>query len=147
MNDNRFSVAAYAVIQSDRGEVLLTRRSAGGEWVLPGGSVERNEAPWEALVREVREETGLDTAVSRLVGLYAKPREQDLVFVFAAEATGGELRSSEERDLVTFVDPEQLPVQTSDRDRERIADALSGREEPVLTIQPSEHDEPPAGTR
>src|SRR5947207_1293108 len=62
MNDERFSVAAYAVVENGRGEVLLTRRRESDDWVLPGGSLESEEAPWEAVRREVGEETGLQIA-------------------------------------------------------------------------------------
>jgi ADP-ribose pyrophosphatase YjhB (NUDIX family) len=147
LDEQRFSVAAYAVIQDDRGRVLLTRRREGGEWVLPGGTVAEQEVPWEAVVREVAEETGLEASVDRLVGVYAKPRERDLVFVFEAGARGGELRASEERDRVEFADPQHLPEGTGDRDRKRIADALAERSAPVLEVQPSEEDEPPGGVR
>ena len=147
MSEERFSVAAYAVVQDDRGRVLLTRRRESSEWVLPGGSVEEHEAPWEALFREVSEETGLDVSIGRLVGVYAKRDERDLVFVFTASRTGGELRASNERDRVEFVDPGDLPEETSQRDRERISDALGGEMHAVLAVQPSEGAEPPEGTR
>jgi len=147
VSEERFSVAAYAVVEDDRGAVLLTRRRDSDDWVLPGGSVEDEEAPWEALVREVAEETGLTIALRELIGVYAKRSERDLVFVFAASALGGELATSEERDRVAFVDPEQLPEQTSERDRERIADARAGGEAPVLCVQPSAGGEPSEGTR
>jgi 8-oxo-dGTP diphosphatase len=147
MSDDNFSVAAYAVVENDRGELLLTRRRESDDWVLPGGSVEGEEAPWEAVVREVAEETGLEIALRRLVGVYAKRSERDIVFVFAASAIAGELVTSDERDRAIFLDPHQLPEQTSDRDRERIADAFSGGKAPVLRVQPSEGDEPPGGTR
>jgi 8-oxo-dGTP diphosphatase len=147
MSEERFSVAAYAVIRDDDGRVLLTRRREGGEWVLPGGSVAAEEAPWEAVVREVAEETGLDAAVGRLVGVYAKRRERDLVFVFEAVVQGGRLRTSDERDRVEFVDPRSLPEPTADRDRERIGDALADAAAPIFAVQPSEGDRPPAGTR
>ena len=147
MSEGRFSVAAYAIVEDDGGRVLLTRRRESSDWVLPGGSVEEQEAPWEALVREVAEETGLDVAVGRLVGVYAKRRERDLVFVFTASPIGGELRTSDERDRVEFVEPRHLPNQTSDRDRERISDALAEKGHVVLAVQPSEDDEPPKGTR
>jgi 8-oxo-dGTP pyrophosphatase MutT (NUDIX family) len=40
--------------------VLLIRRGDVGRWGTPGGRIEKGESPWEALVREVHEETGLD---------------------------------------------------------------------------------------
>lgn len=145
-DDARVSVAAYAVITSD-GEVLLTRRRGREEWVLPGGSVKDREAPWEAVERELREETGLTVEVRRLVGVYSKREEHDLVFVFEAERVGGELRSSDERDRARFFHPDRLPDATEERHRERIDDALAGHENVVLAVQPSHGAGPSPGTR
>jgi 8-oxo-dGTP diphosphatase len=63
-------VSAYALIRcGDR--VLLTRNSVHGphpgQWSLPGGGVEFGESPRDAVVREVREETGLDCRVGGLL--------------------------------------------------------------------------------
>ena len=113
----RFSVAAYAVIREERGRVLLTRRSDGDDWVLPDGTVEAGEPPWDAVVREVREERGLEVEVERLAGIYVKKRETDLVFGFAVRVVGGELKTSDERDALTFFPPGELPEETSDQDR------------------------------
>jgi 8-oxo-dGTP diphosphatase len=147
VSDARFTVAAYAVVENERGEVLLTRRRESDDWVLPGGSVKDEEAPWEAVVREVAEETGLEIALGRLTGVYAKRSEGDIVFVFTGSAAAAEPDTSDERDRVVFLKPNELPDQTSDRDRERIADARAGVEDPVLRVQPSEREEPPDGTR
>jgi mutator protein MutT len=57
------------VIDDDR--MLLIRRGHGpaaGEWSFPGGRVEFGETMIEALVREVKEETGLDVAVGDYIG-------------------------------------------------------------------------------
>lgn len=58
------------------GRLLLQQRADSGQWGLPGGSVEIGETVAEAVVREVREETGYDVAVRRLVGVYSDPRFQ-----------------------------------------------------------------------
>ena len=53
------------------GELLLIRRGHGpaaGQWSVPGGRVERDELLAEAVVREVREETGLEGVCGPLVG-------------------------------------------------------------------------------
>ncbi|HMD44996.1 MAG TPA: NUDIX domain-containing protein [Acidimicrobiales bacterium] len=69
----RQRVAVYGVGLDDENRVLLTRASTrtgiGGRWFLPGGGVEFGEAPVEALVREVTEETGLEVDVGRLLGV------------------------------------------------------------------------------
>jgi ADP-ribose pyrophosphatase YjhB (NUDIX family) len=95
----------------------------------------------------VREETSLDVDLGRLVGVYAKQRERDLVFVFDTAAVRGEPRPSDERDRVEYFDATALPDRTSEQDRERIADAVAGAAAPVLTTQPSQGEEPPPGTR
>ena len=65
-------VAAVALIDAD-GRVLLAERPAGkpmaGLWEFPGGKLKPGEAPEAALVRELREELGIDTAESCLAPL------------------------------------------------------------------------------
>ncbi|MDG6108658.1 NUDIX domain-containing protein [Dactylosporangium aurantiacum] len=64
-------LAAYAVCVED-GRVLLARHvSPAGDttWTLPGGKVEPAEDPFDAVIREVAEETGCDALVERLLGV------------------------------------------------------------------------------
>ena len=66
-------VAAYALIGRP-GDLLLTRISArgahAGRWTLPGGGIGHGESPAAAVVREVKEECGLDCVVGRLVTVH-----------------------------------------------------------------------------
>jgi len=60
-----------AVVRDDAGRLLLIRRGhepSRGLWSLPGGRVEPGESLEAAVVREVREETGLDVRVGAPVG-------------------------------------------------------------------------------
>lgn len=67
-------VAAYALIIRDE-RILLTRLasriSAGEKWHLPGGGLDHGENPRDALVREIREETGLDAQVGDTARVYS----------------------------------------------------------------------------
>jgi ADP-ribose pyrophosphatase YjhB (NUDIX family) len=63
---------AVGAIVVDKGALLLIKRDrepARGQWSLPGGRVEIGETLREALVREVREETGIDVDVDGLIGV------------------------------------------------------------------------------
>jgi ADP-ribose pyrophosphatase YjhB (NUDIX family) len=70
-------VAAYGLIVRD-GQILLTqlahRISSRERWHLPGGGVDHGEDPRDALVREIREETGLDAQVGETARVYSAHR-------------------------------------------------------------------------
>lgn len=72
--DELLNVRATAVLVED-GRILLVRQrvSADRAWSLPGGRVQRGETIGEAVIRETREETGLDVVVDRLLYLADKP--------------------------------------------------------------------------
>lgn len=82
-----------AVIAKD-GHYLLVKEIAFGARVLnqPGGHIEAGEAPEDAVVREVREETGCDVACKDLIGVYLwihpQTRQQFLRIVFVADYLG-----------------------------------------------------------
>ncbi|MFD7157032.1 NUDIX domain-containing protein [Kribbella sp. NPDC059898] len=63
-----------AVIRDDTGAVLLVRRSDDDTWVMPAGGLELGESIWDALVREVREETGLVVEAATPIALYTGPQ-------------------------------------------------------------------------
>jgi len=91
-------IAAYGLAR--RADQLLLVQIGSGEWMLPGGGVEHGEHPEQALVREMREETGLDVAAGALlhVGNHHRMirRNTDfhcVFFVYAVTVTGGSLRA------------------------------------------------------
>lgn len=123
-SEHMFRVGAFAIIFDAERKVLLCHRRDIDIWNLPGGEVESRELPTEAVVRETREETGLEVKVDRLVGVYGKPDKDELVFAFLCSVMGGEITESEEADDCRYFDLERLPVNTSPKQAERIVDAL-----------------------
>lgn len=103
------------------GAVLLVRQN--GQWVLPGGGVESGESKTEALVREMREETGLDATVGSLLVVTEQTfthGDDHVTFHFAIYdvSVEGELTDDPGLEDETIADVswfETLPEETLDR--------------------------------
>lgn len=127
-----------AVVFTGRG-VLLQRRDDNGRWGLPGGGVEPGESVRAALVREVREETGLEVDPVRLIGVYSDPTNHQIVTypdgnvihyvssVFECVIRGGRLACGAESIELGFFPPDALPDDTLPIARIRIHDALANQ--------------------
>jgi ADP-ribose pyrophosphatase YjhB (NUDIX family) len=130
-----FLVGACAIIFDERGRVLLSHRRDLDLWNLPGGGVESGEIPTEAAVRETKEETGLDIAIERLVGVYGKRDKDEIVFAFACCVVGGALSITDEADTHEYFAVDALPVNTIPKQVARIHDAIDGGAQPVFRLQ------------
>jgi ADP-ribose pyrophosphatase YjhB (NUDIX family) len=104
-------------------------------WNLPGGGVESGELPTETAVRETREETGLEVAVERLVGVYGKVGKDELVFAFLCRVVGGEMGETDEADACEFFHVDEIPRNVSPKQVERIRDAMQDGQPPVFRRQ------------
>lgn len=107
-------VAVDAVIV-ENGNVLLVLRDHDpfrGFWVLPGGHVEENETVEQAVIREVKEEVGLDVEVISLIGVFSDPSRdpRGLVSVaFLTRPVGGQLRLNRESKDAKWFPIDALP--------------------------------------
>lgn len=132
-----------AVIRDPAGRVLLHRRRVGGGWAPPSGAVEPGETVIAALEREVREETGLQVAVARLVGVYSDPAYQVVAYpdgrrvhfvtcLFLCRAGGGAVAGNDEGLAWEWFAPESLPDGLLPYAQHWLADALSQHPDPLL---------------
>lgn len=137
MNTNSFSIGAFAIIFDKEGRILLSHRLDLDIWNLPGGKVENGELPNEAVIRETKEETGLDIEVEKLVGIYGKKYKNEIVFSFKCKVIGGVLRITKEADKHEYFEIENIPVNTIPKQVERIKDANNSYSQPIFRIQDS----------
>ena len=88
----------------------LQRRTDSGNWALPGGAMDIGETFAESAMREVKEETGFDVRIERIVGIYSDPGHvfayddgevrQEFSICLACAITGGSLHVSSESTAV-----------------------------------------------
>ena len=139
----RFRVGVFATIRDDEGRVLLGHRRDGDFWGQPGGALEAGEPPWQGVVREVKEETGLDAVAEWLAGIYSWPALDEIIFSFVCRVVGGALTTSDETRAVRFFALDSLPPNPFAEHVARIHDALDDMERPHLRTLggPSAEDE------
>ncbi|GAB4573921.1 MAG: NUDIX hydrolase [Anaerolineae bacterium] len=105
---------AAAVFIQDGDRVLLIKRAVQpeyGKWALPAGYVNAGEDPRDTAVREVREETGLEVRITRLMDvMYSQQRPgASIIIVYAAEVLGGTLQAQDDADDAAWFTADELP--------------------------------------
>jgi len=108
----RPEVGVGAIVLRDT-RLLLVRRGrepGRGLWSIPGGRVEQGETLAEAVVRELREETGLDGVCGRFVGWAERidPDHHRIILDFEVNAESGEPAPGDDADEVAWVDLSRL---------------------------------------
>ena len=106
MGGRLLSASAAVLLE---GRILLVRRRDIGTWEMPGGFVEEGEAPWEAAVRECREESGVSVHPGPIAGVYHRPRQDLTVFVFRCSYVSGEPIATDEASEAHWFRLQSLP--------------------------------------
>jgi len=130
-----FTIGVFGIIKDKQNRVLLILRNDYDLWNLPGGGLEKGESPWQGVIREVKEETGLNVSVTRLAGVYSKPDVDEIVFSFECKIIDGELTLNEEAKDFKYFSLQEIPKNSSSKQFERIKDLLEDENKMIMKTQ------------
>ncbi|MFG2043104.1 NUDIX hydrolase [Dactylosporangium sp. NPDC048998] len=149
-NGSKVTSAVAAVIEDAAGRVLLCRQAGGHRlWGLPGGKIRAAESPVHAIIRDIREETGLETEIVELIGMYqltgdgcgaAMPDLFVHVFRGRLDGDGPALNAPGRISGLAWHSPDALPEPLTVTTRAAIADAAAKR---IGVIREVERDTEP----
>ncbi len=104
--------SVHAIILSlDKNKILLIKRRDVPVWVIPGGGVENNELPKDAIIREITEETGAIPTSIKQIGTYLpKSKWSNTSFLYLSSIDSSKLKSStKEAQEIKFFNLNHLP--------------------------------------
>jgi len=119
---------AVAVFVPERDRLLLVKRKFPPEqgcWALAAGFVDLGEPPEAAAVREVREETGLEVVIERMLDLGYDETNQVIVILYQGRAVGGTLAAADDVDEARWFGRDALPELAFQSTRRAVAAWLS----------------------
>ncbi len=140
---NSIVPSATAIVLNEAGELLMVHKTDNNLWALPGGGMDPGESISQTVVRETKEETGMDVEVTGVVGIYTNPGHviayddgevrQQMSICFTTNLLGGEIATSSETSEVEFVPVDRLGELTINPSmRLRIDHWLEQREKPYI---------------
>jgi 8-oxo-dGTP diphosphatase len=129
--------AVAAVLRDPAGRILLCQQSWGHRlWGLPGGKIRNGESPIQAVIRDIREESGTETDIVDLIGMYQLTGEgcgrdlpDVLMYVFRGRVGAGDVavNSPGRISRLAWHDPDDLPEPVTATAKVAVADAVAGR--------------------
>lgn len=117
------NVDVRGMVTNETNQVLLVKEAIDGKWTLPGGWCEIGMTPKENIVKEMKEETGLDVEVHRLLAVFDKkchphPPQSHYVYKLAFECKvvgSPEFKPDYEITDIGYFDIDKLPKLSKDR--------------------------------
>jgi ADP-ribose pyrophosphatase YjhB (NUDIX family) len=122
----RHSVSVAAAVVDDQGRVLAIRRRDNLHWEPPGGVLELEETIHAGLVREIREETGLEVEPGPLSGVYKNLERGIVALVFRCFPKQGVAATTAEAAEVRWLTRDEIGEHMDDAYAVRLLDALDG---------------------
>ncbi|NBV54519.1 MAG: NUDIX hydrolase [Proteobacteria bacterium] len=112
-----YDVRLYALLTDSESNLLILQlpkeydESAANTWTLPGGKLEPTDEPAHGLLREIREETGLEATISGLCGLarWSTRNSKKLAIFYKAQVSGQKptLKLSGEHQRAIWINPQE----------------------------------------
>ena len=131
MSHEEFRTVVKALI-TNRGRILIGKKEEdsdhpiGGEWHILGGHLEKDEQPEEAVMRELKEETGLEVDVHQVVDIstfaWQEGEKDSMQIVYHVESDTDDVVPKDDLDEVKWVDPEELKEKLTDLEASRFDD-------------------------
>jgi len=119
-----------AIIEIDGGIILIKRKNPPPGWAIPGGFVDYGETLEDAVIREAKEETGLDIDLVRQFHTYSAPkrdpRHHTVSTIFVATASGNPVAADDATEVKIFI-RENLPEEIAFDHRKILEDYFEGR--------------------
>lgn len=131
----KFKIGVFGIIKDSKNRVLLCLRNDYDVWNLPGGGLENGETPWQGVIREVKEETGFNVGIVRLIGIYSKPNKNEIIFCFECKIKNGKLTLNDEARDIKYFSIKNIPKNTIKKHIERIKDFYKKEKDVILKIQ------------
>ncbi|MEQ6377144.1 NUDIX domain-containing protein [Bacillaceae bacterium S4-13-58] len=106
------------IVISEENKWLVVKKQFGSlinQWSLPTDFVNDDETLDEAAIRQVREETGIESVASGIVGIRTgllKDGISDHLILFSLKPVGGKLKESDEKSIIQYLSPQELLFET-----------------------------------
>jgi len=131
----KLEIGVFGLIQNENNEILLVHRTDHDLWDLPGGGTKDGESPWQAVIREVKEETGLGVEVVRLAGVFYRAETNIISFRFLCKVVGGSLENwDDEQDEVKYFALDNLPKNIIPSKEQHLQNMLTSNPACILDV-------------